>query len=127
MNPTKSRKTAYRMAGASLEKQKVQLSAYLIKRELGVLSVVDESVGSTKTEFYSISPDRDAATVPSESVEDAGAYCDNTECHLNIPNSEVVVSDRAVERMEWKAKDGSVKHFCVSCARAVTLWLAERE
>jgi hypothetical protein len=127
MNPTKSRKTAYRMAEATSEKRKVRQSTDSRRCKLGMLSVVNESVGSTKAEVYSRPPDEDADIMASGFAEDAGTYCDNSDCYLNIPKSEVVASDRATQRMEWKTKDGNVKHFCVSCARAVTLWLAERE
>ncbi len=51
-------------------------------------------------------------------------YCDNPECNLNVPVAQVVPGP-SVQRMEWKAKNGSVKHFCETCTKAILTWQAE--
>ena len=90
-----------------------------------MFAALDEFLRSEKAEVYLTSRDADSDAVFPEPLEDADIYCDNSECDLNIPKCRVVTGP-FVRRMEWKAKDGSVKHFCETCGKAVAIWQAER-
>ena len=85
-----------------------------------------ELLVSTSAESYSATQDAERDVALPESLEDTAIYCDNTLCDLNVPKKQVV-TEAFIKQMDWKAKDGSIKHFCETCAKAVMIWEAKRE
>jgi len=53
-------------------------------------------------------------------------YCSNSACDLNIPTRQVF-ADPFASRMRWKARNGTTRHFCATCAKAIAIWHAERQ
>jgi hypothetical protein len=91
-----------------------------------MFSGLNEFLRSVDAEVYSTTQDAESDVSLPESSEDTGIYCDNTGCDLNVPKTQVV-TEAFDKRMEWKAKDGSIKYFCHTCARAVIIWVAKRD
>ena len=60
------------------------------------------------------------------SETDDDLYCSNSACDLNIPTRQVF-ADPFASRMRWKARNGTTRHFCATCAKAIAIWHAERQ
>lgn len=82
---------------------------------------VSELTGSANMEAHSI----EQRVVRSEAGAETDMYCDNPACDLNVPMKQVVTAPQ-IKRMDWRAKNGSVRHFCQTCAGAIAMWQADR-